>query len=101
MALAFKVSVLNVEMPLNDAFLFQNKENKILLDPPLRKKAQGYERYGYTHKCLSIPAARDLDIYWVEIEWFGLQSNPFTENYYLIIVIFHTHIQTKTHELST
>ena len=51
--------------------------------------AQGYEwRYGYTLKCLSIQAARDLDIYKVEIEWFGLQSNPFIENYYLIIDVF-------------
>ena len=35
----------------NYAFLFLNKENKILLGPPPpRKKAQGYERsrYGYT-----------------------------------------------------
>ena len=48
--------------------LFQNKENKILLDPPPQKKKkknnnnnnnkdQGHERsrYGYTHKRLSIP----------------------------------------------
>ena len=36
---------------------------KYFLDPP--KKAQGYERsrYVYTHKCLSIPLARDLDIH--------------------------------------
>ena len=47
-------------------FLFQNKEIKILFGtPPPKKNAQGYERslYAYTHKCLSIPAARDLDIY--------------------------------------
>ena len=46
----------------------KNKENKILFGPP--KKAQGYERsrYVYTHKCLSIPAARDLDIHLVGIE---------------------------------
>ena len=52
-------------MPLIDAFLFQKKENKILFGPPPPKKAHGYvwSRYGYTHKCLSIPAARDLDIY--------------------------------------
>ena len=33
--------------------------------PPPKKKAQGYKRsqYGYIHKCLSIPADRDLDIY--------------------------------------
>ena len=47
----------------NDAFLFQKKDNKILFGPS--KKAQGYERSpdGYMHKCLSIPAAHDLDIY--------------------------------------
>ena len=46
-------------------FIFQNKENKILFGPPPPKKAQGYERsrYGYKHKSLSIPAARNLDIY--------------------------------------
>ena len=75
MALSFKISILkkthiwtpfNVFMYLNDALLFQNKENKILFGPPpQKKKAQGYERsrYVYTHKCLSIPAARDLDIH--------------------------------------
>ena len=43
---------------------------KYFLDPPPPKKAQGYERsrYGYTLKCLSIPTARDMDIYLVEIE---------------------------------
>ena len=48
-----------MQIPLNDAFLFQNKENKIyFLDtPPPKKKAQGYKRshYGYMLKCLSIP----------------------------------------------
>ena len=55
----------NVEIPFNDAILFQNKEKEILLDPPPKKKAQGYERsqYGYRHKCLLIAAARDLDFY--------------------------------------
>ena len=73
MALSFKLSVLkkthygtplNVQIYLNDALLFQSKENKILFGPPT-KKAQGYERsqYVYTHKCLSVPAARDLDIH--------------------------------------
>ena len=46
---------------------FQNKENEILLDPHPPKKAEGHERYRsryvYTLKCLSIPAARDLDIH--------------------------------------
>ena len=45
--------------------LCYSKTRKIeyFLDPP--KKAQGYERsrYVYTHKCLSIPAALDLDIH--------------------------------------
>ena len=65
----------NVLIASNYAFLFRNKENKILLGPPRPPpprpppppppKAQGYERsqYGYTHKCLSIPATCDLDIY--------------------------------------
>ena len=44
---------------------------KYFLDPPPQKKkrkkekkAEGYERsrYVYTYMCLSIPAARDLDI---------------------------------------
>ena len=51
---------------LNDALLFQKKENKILFGlPPPQKKAQGYEqsRYVNAHKCLSIPAAHDLDIH--------------------------------------
>ena len=50
---------------LNDALLFQNKENKILFGPPPQKKAKGYEwsRYVYMHKCLSIQSARDLDIH--------------------------------------
>ena len=41
------------------------KNKKNFLDPPPPQKAQGYERsrYGYTHKCLSIPAACDLDFY--------------------------------------
>ena len=37
---------------------------KYFLDlPPPKKNAQGYERsqYVYTHKCLSIQSARDLD----------------------------------------
>ena len=47
MALAFKLSALkkthiwtpfNVEIPLKDAFLFQNKENEILFGPPPQKK---------------------------------------------------------------
>ena len=40
----------NVKIASNYAFLFLDKENKILLGPPPQKKAQGYERsrYGYT-----------------------------------------------------
>ena len=43
---------------------------KYFWTPPPKKKAQGYERsrYVYTHKCLSIQSARDLDIHKVEIE---------------------------------
>ena len=70
---------------------FPKQGKKILFRPP--KKAQGYERsrYGYTHRCLSIPATRDLDIQYVDIEQielFGLQRNPFIENYHIIIVVF-------------
>ena len=70
-------------MYLDDALLFQNKENKILFGPP--KKAQGYERsrYVYTHKCFSIQSARDLDIHYVEIEqfeWFGQKVIPSLKN---------------------
>ena len=75
MALPFKLSVLkktriwkpfNVLIPLNDAFLFRNKEKKILFEPPPpEKKAHVYEqsRYGSTHMCLLIPAAPNLDFY--------------------------------------
>ena len=69
-------------------FNSETKKLKYFLDPPPpKKKAQGYERprYGYTHKCLSIPTACDLDFYLVDILRFGavkLQSNPFIENCY-------------------
>ena len=68
----------------------------LLPPPPPQKKGSRIERsrYSYTHKCLSIPAACDLDIHLVKIEQidcFGLQSNPFIENYYLIIVVFSGH----------
>ena len=65
MALAFKLSVLkkthvwtpfNVQIPINDAFLFRNKaKTKYILDPP--KKAQGYDtngRYIVTRTCLCL-----------------------------------------------
>ena len=41
----------------------KTRKIKYFLDPP--KQAQGYERsqYVYTHMCLSIPAALDLDIH--------------------------------------
>ena len=44
-------------------FYSEIKKIKYFWDHP--KKAQGYEwpQYGYMHKCLSIPAIRDLDIY--------------------------------------
>ena len=48
----------------------KTRKIKYFLDPPPKKKkkkttAQGYERsrYVYTHKCLSIQSARDLDIH--------------------------------------
>ena len=43
----------------------KTRKGKYFLDPPPKKKAQGYEwsRFVYTHKCLSIPAARALDIH--------------------------------------
>ena len=50
----------------------ETRKIKYYLDtpPPPKKKAQGYERsqYVYTHKSLSIPAARNLDINYVVIE---------------------------------
>ena len=43
----------------------KTREIKYFLDPPPKKKAQGYERsvYVYTRKCLSIPPGSDLDIH--------------------------------------
>ena len=43
----------------------KTRKIKYFLDPPPpKKKAQGYKlsRYVYTHRCLSIQSARDLDI---------------------------------------
>ena len=58
------MNAFNVYIYSNDALLFQNKENKILFGPPNRlKDTREQSRYVYTHKCLSIPAARDLDIH--------------------------------------
>ena len=44
-------------------FYSETKKIKYFLDPPPKKKAQGYEHshYGYTHLCFSVPAACDLD----------------------------------------
>ena len=44
-------------------FFIPKQWNKILFGPP--KMARGYERsrYGYTHMCLSMPAACELDFY--------------------------------------
>ena len=59
----------NVQIASNYAFLFQNKENKTLLGPPPPPKrlrdtnGRNIHEYGYMHKCLPIPADRDLDIY--------------------------------------
>ena len=45
----------------------KTRKIKYFLEPPPPQilKAQGYERsqYVYTHKCLSIPAAHDLEIH--------------------------------------
>ena len=50
-----------------DAFLFRNKENKILFGPPppKRRKDTNGRKHGYTHivLCLFIPAACDLYFY--------------------------------------
>ena len=61
----------------------KTRKIKYFLDPspPPKKKGQRHERsrYFYTHKCLSIQAARDLDIHYVEIEQiecFGLKIIP-------------------------
>ena len=50
----------------------KTRKIKYFLDPPPKKKAQGYEwsRYVYKHKCLSIQSTRDLDIHYVKIEQF-------------------------------
>ena len=64
---------------------------KYFLDPPPKKRIRDtckWSRYGYTLKCLSIPAARDLDILLSRDSVIRLQSNPFIENYNLIIVVF-------------
>ena len=83
------------------------------MDPPPQKRRSNTNgrQHDYTHICLFIPAARYLDLYYVDIEWFDavkLHSNPFIENYHLIIVFFHTNIsaftiffvQKNTHKLS-
>ena len=71
-ALSLKSSVLkkthiltpfNVKIATNYAFLFINKENKILLGPPPpKKKAMGYERslYGYTDNSCGYTHCVDL-----------------------------------------
>ena len=49
---------------LNDALLFQNKENNILFGPPPKRLKDTNDRdYVYMHKCLSIPPGCDLDIH--------------------------------------
>ena len=50
---------------LNNAFLFQNKENKIHFGHPPKKRQRDTNgrEHGYTHMCLSILAACDLDFY--------------------------------------
>ena len=57
-------------LTLNDAFFITNqrKENTFwTTPPPLQKKAQGYQRsrtwIAYTHMCLFIPAAYNLEFY--------------------------------------
>ena len=46
-------------------FYSETRKIKYILDPPPKKKPQGYEKlqYGYTHMCLSMPAVFDLDFY--------------------------------------
>ena len=45
-------------------FYSETRKMKYLLDPPPSKRGQRYEwsRFGYTHMCLSIPAACHLDV---------------------------------------
>ena len=109
-----------MKIPLNNAFSFRNKDNKILFAPPPKKRCRDTNgrEHGYMHMCLFIPAAFDLDFYKVDIECFGtvkLQSNPFNRkllfNYSLfssphfsIYNIFlykrkHTKFQRKGHSL--
>ena len=120
MALPFKLSVLkktriwkpfNALIPLNDAFLFRNKENKILFGPPPPKKKGGWIRtvtiWLHAHVCVCL--------YQQPLTWIftksrlsdSTQSNPFIRNYYLIIVAFsrlhfsiYNNINTKESTLS-
>ena len=50
-------------MYLDDAFLFQNKENKILFGPPPPKKRLKDTNCPDMSMCLSIQSDRDLDIH--------------------------------------
>ena len=90
-----------VYVPLNDAFLFRNKEYKVLFGPPPPQRLRDTSRSRYcwifTYSSLSDSAPVNL------------QSNPFIEFFYLIIVgfsrphfsIYDIFIQKKTHKVST
>ena len=52
-----------------------------------RRRYMNGRGHGYMHICLFIPAACDLDF-----DALKLQSNPFIEINYLIIVVFHAQI---------
>ena len=71
----------------------KTRKIKYFLDPPPPKRLKDTNGRDMSTRTsvFSIQPARDLDIHYVEIEQFerlGLQSNPFIENYYLIIVVF-------------
>ena len=50
-----------MKIPLNYAFLFRNKEEKTFGTPPKSPWDKNGGEHGYTHMCLFIPAAYDLD----------------------------------------
>ena len=132
MALSFKLSVLkkthiwtpfNVYICLNDALLFQNKENKILLPPPQKKKNKQTNKQNNNNKKQTknpkttrlkdtngsdMSTRTSVCLYQQPVTWIFTRSGlsklsdsdykviPSLKNYYLIIVVFSgTHFQGK------
>ena len=69
----------------NYAFLFRNKENKILLPPPPPKKRLRDTNGRNMAICTSVCQYQQT-VTWIFTR--SRLSNPFNENYYLIIVVF-------------